>query len=375
MPGIYIHIPFCRKACIYCDFHFSTKLDRKGEMVEALGRELQLRQTYLDTREIKSVYFGGGTPSVLTADELSRIFEAIEENFEILPGAEVTFEANPDDLTEEKLRQLADSPVNRLSIGIQSFDEEDLSFMNRSHDARQALDCVENARRSGFENLTIDLIYGVPGRSEDHWRKQVEQALRLDVPHLSAYALTVEKETILENWIRKGKVEPVDDELAMKHFLILTEMLGAAGYEHYEISNFAKPGFRAVHNSSYWSGEAYLGLGPSAHSFNGDSRQWNVANNHLYLSSIQADEVPAEKEILSQADQFNEMVMTSLRRMEGLDLTEVDHRFGVDFTAYLLREAVPLLEKGKLEKRDQRLLIPPRFRFYSDGIASSLFYI
>lgn len=360
---------------MYCDFHFSTRLQYKPALVESIRNEINLQQDYLKGEPLHSVYFGGGTPSVLSAEELKAIFQSINEHFEVLPDAEITLEANPDDLSPTKLEELAQSPVNRLSIGIQSFDDDDLKFMNRSHNARQALDVVANARKSGFDNLTIDLIYGVPGRDEEHWQKQLQQALELEVPHISAYALTVEKETLLEHWIKKGEVSPLDEDMAQRHFNMLRTALQDAGYEHYEISNFAKPGHRAVHNSSYWEGKTYLGLGPSAHSFDGLSRQWNVSNNHLYMSSLQQDELNFQREDLSPADRYNEMVMTALRRREGIDLKRVDQDFGVHFTEYLMEEAQPLLNEGKLSKKKNRLAIADDHRFYSDGIASSLFYI
>lgn len=375
MPGIYIHIPFCRKACTYCDFHFSTSLARKEEMVAAICKEIELRKDYLNSTDIDTIYFGGGTPSLLSQDELFRIFETIGNHFNISKNAEVTLEANPDDLTDEKLEELSLSPVNRLSIGLQTFDEYDLRFMNRTHTAEQSKQCVARARDFGFDNLTIDMIYGIPGRDEAHWEKQLQQALELNMPHISAYALTVEKETVLENWIKKGKVPPVDDVIAERNFYFLSKILEEAGYEHYEISNFAKPGHRAVHNSSYWKGEPYLGLGPSAHSFDGNSRQWNVSNNAIYISSLNEDELNFEKETLSIADQFNETVMTSLRRKEGIDINEIDEKFGVDFSNHLMAEAAALKKQGKLTQEGDRLYIPTPQRFFSDGIAAGLFYV
>ncbi|WP_417601175.1 radical SAM family heme chaperone HemW [Owenweeksia hongkongensis] len=375
MSGIYIHIPFCSKACVYCDFHFSTSLSKKKEVMDAICKEIELQKHYLEDKNINSIYFGGGTPSLMNSEEWEPVFEAIDKHFDISRDAEITLEANPDDLTKGKLKQLYSSPFNRLSIGVQSFDEEDLQFMNRSHNALQAKQCIEEAHHVGFDNLTIDLIYGMPGRSEEHWEKQLTQALEFDLPHISAYALTVEKETVLENWIKKGKVQPVDEVLAERNYYFLGKILERAGYEHYEVSNFAKPGMRAKHNSAYWQGVPYLGLGPSAHSFNGDSRQWNVSNNHLYVKAIQEDDVPMEKETLSVADRFNEMVMTSLRRCEGIDLNKVDHDFGADFTEHLFEEAKPMMKSGKLVHENRHLFIPDIHRFFSDGIASSLFYI
>ena len=343
--------------------------------MDAICKEIDLQKNYLEDKDVQSIYFGGGTPSLLNSDEWEAIFEKIADHFDIARHAEITMEANPDDLTPSKLRQLQSSPFNRLSIGIQSFDEEDLRFMNRSHNALQAVECIERSRDAGFENLTIDLIYGLPGHTEEHWEGQLEQALSFNLPHISAYALTVEKETVLENWILKGKVQPLDEVLAERNYYFLDKILSRAGYQHYEVSSFAKPGHRALHNSSYWDGVPYLGLGPSAHSFNGDSRQWNVANNHLYLKAVQDGEVPCEKENLSVADQFNEAVMTGLRRAEGININLVDKRFGAEFSEHLMEEARPMLKDGRLEERDRHLYIPAHQRFFSDGIASSLFYI
>ena len=343
--------------------------------MDAICKEIALRKDYLEDKTINSIYFGGGTPSLMSSDEWEQVFETLAAHFDISRDAEITLEANPDDLTQSKLRQLYSSPFNRLSIGIQSFDDEDLRFMNRSHNAMQAKESIASARDAGFENITIDLIYGLPGHTEEHWENQLAQALDFDLPHISAYALTVEKETVLENWIKRGKVQPMDEVLAERNYYFLDKILKRAGYEHYEVSNFAKPGHRAKHNSSYWNGASYLGLGPSAHSFDGDSRQWNVANNHLYLRAMEEDEVPFEKETLSIADQFNEAIMTGLRRSDGVNLDEIDQRFGAEFSEHLYDEAKSLLESGQLEEVERHLFIPAHQRFFSDGIASSLFYI
>lgn len=343
--------------------------------MNAICKEIALRKDYLEDNTINSIYFGGGTPSLMTSDEWEQVFETLSNHYDIARDAEITLEANPDDLTPSKLKELYSSPFNRLSIGVQSFDDEDLRFMNRSHNAAQAKESIMRSRDAGFENLTIDLIYGMPGHTEEHWEGQLAQAIEFDLPHISAYALTVEKETVLENWIRKGKVKPLDEMLAERNYYFLDKILSRAGYEHYEVSNFAKPGHRAKHNSSYWKGTPYLGLGPSAHSFNGDSRQWNVSNNHLYLKAIEEDEVSFEKETLSIADQFNEAVMTGLRRSEGVSLEEIDMRFGAEFSEHIYQEATPLLKSGQLQEKGRHLVIPAHQRFFSDGIASSLFYI
>ncbi len=344
-------------------------------MVDAICNELKIRKNYLSKNSIETIYFGGGTPSVLSEKELEKIFENLHQNFEINKDVEITLEANPDDLTDEKLRMFSESPINRLSIGIQSFDDEDLRLMNRSHNAAQAENCVKKAREFGFENISIDLIYAIPSRNDLHWKRQLQKAVSLDVPHISAYALTVEKETVLENWIRKGRLALVDEAAAERQFFILSENLQQAGYEHYEISNFAKPNQRARHNSNYWNGVAYLGVGPSAHSFDGHSRQWNISNNHLYLKSLQNKELNFEKENLSISNHFNEMIMTKLRTKEGLNLDETDKKFGAEFSEYLIQEATDFLSKGKLEMDDGNLKIPASQRFFSDGIASALFYV
>jgi len=376
LAGIYIHIPFCSKACVYCDFHFSTSLKRKAEVIKAIASEIELQRHYLPGKEIQSIYFGGGTPSLLEENEIEYIIDNIRSHFHWDESTEITLEANPDDLGLKKIKMLKKVGINRLSIGIQSFDEKQLKFMNRSHTVDQSYSSIENARKIGIENFSIDLIYGLPGQTIKEWEEQLSKALELKPPHISAYALTVEPKTALSNWIKKGKVKAPADEMAAKHFEIAQKILGKAGYEHYEVSNFASPGKRAVHNSSYWEGKAYLGIGPSAHSYDGKStRQWNVANNATYLKKIEQEEVPAEKEELTEKDRFNEKLMVSLRRAEGLSLTELNSGFDPVYLEYLKRESETLLEKGDLELKNGHLLIPPHRRFYSDGVAASLFYI
>ncbi|HEY6899882.1 MAG TPA: radical SAM family heme chaperone HemW, partial [Puia sp.] len=285
MAGIYLHIPFCRQACHYCNFHFSTSLNRKNDFIVALLKEMELRKDYTGKEPIETVYFGGGTPSLLEEGELGRIMERLNALFPVAPGAEVTLEANPDDIHPGLLRSWRATGINRLSIGIQSFFEEDLQWMNRAHNARQAIDCIRMAQDTGFTNMSIDLIYGGPTLPDPHWQENVGQAIGLQVPHLSCYALTVEPRTALDKMIHLHKKEDVNPDDQARQFLQLMEMAANAGYEHYEISNFAKPGMRSRHNSSYWQGKTYLGLGPSAHSFNGASREWNIANNSQYIAA------------------------------------------------------------------------------------------
>lgn len=286
MAGIYLHIPFCKQACYYCNFHFSTSLAQKDAMVQAILREIQLQQNYLDGLAVSSIYFGGGTPSILPEEDLQALLQALHQHFNITPDAEITLEANPDDLTAAKLAALKAAGINRLSIGVQSFHEEDLQWMNRAHNSQQATQCITLAQAAGFENITIDLIYGGPTLSDEGWAANVQQAIALKVPHLSCYALTVEAGTALDHFIKKKKMAAVDTDKAARHFEQLMQWMQAAGYEHYEISNFALPGWHSRHNSSYWQGKSYLGIGPSAHSFNGTSRQWNIANNTAYILSL-----------------------------------------------------------------------------------------
>lgn len=337
--------------------------------------EIEMRSNYLRGEKIESVYFGGGTPSVMTHSETQTIIGLIRRNFEVDDAAEITLEANPDDLNPEHLEHLREAGINRMSIGIQSFDDEVLQWMNRSHNARQAVSSVKRAQEMGFDNITVDMIYGIPGKDEEYWWHQLEQLLDLNVPHVSSYALTVEKETVLDNWIRKGKSAAPDEDMAHRQFLIGSEVLSEAGYEHYELSNFARPGYRAIHNSAYWKSRPYLGVGPSAHSYDGESRQWNVSNNRLYHSAIDSGEINHEREDLSKADRLNERIMTGLRTIEGVDMKALAKEFGVDLHRHVMNEAQNLLEQGRLIIEDDRMMIPREQRFYSDGIASSLFYI
>lgn len=375
MPGIYLHIPFCKQACHYCNFHFSTSLRQKGAMVEAIVRELEVQKDYLQSAPLSSIYFGGGTPSLLDAGELEQIFSKIHQLHSVQADAEITLEANPDDLSLEKLQALRNSPVNRLSIGIQSFAEEDLRFMNRAHNAQEARACIENALALGFDNLTLDLIYGTPTTSHEQWARNLDTIFQYPIPHLSAYCLTVEPKTALDHFVRQGKAAPVDEEHANTQFLYLMEACQAQGYEHYEISNFAKPGRYARHNSSYWLGEPYLGIGPSAHSFNGQSRQWNVANNAKYLKILTegdiADTGLFELEELSPATRYNEYVMTGLRTIWGCDLQKI----APAFQAYFLENVQPFIDKGQVLAQNHQYRLSNNGKFMADYIAAQLFFI
>ena len=374
MAGIYIHIPFCKKACHYCNFHFSTSNRLQQDFVAALLQEIELRKTYI-TEPVSTIYFGGGTPSILPSIDIKRILTKIAEECKVDEGIEITLEANPDDITNEKLQEWRECGINRLSIGIQSFFEEDLAWMNRAHNAHQAAHCIQLAHNAGFYNLTIDLIYGTPTLSDENWKKNVDTAIALNIPHLSCYALTVEPKTALDKLIQQNKIANVDNEKQARHFELLMTWMKDAGYEHYEISNFAKLGFRSKHNSSYWQGKPYLGLGPSAHSFNGYSRQWNIANNALYIQSISKSEVPAEEEILTKEQRLNEYIMTSLRTMEGISLYKVLEDFGEDKYRTVLKTASSHLQHNHLTLENDHLITTAEGKLLADGIAADLFIL
>ncbi len=373
MAGIYLHIPFCKKACHYCNFHFSTSLTLKNDFTGALLREMELQHNYLQGEVVETVYLGGGTPSLLEKEDLVSIMHKLRQEFIIHPRAEYTLEANPDDICPEKLAAWKEAGINRLSIGIQSFFEEDLQWMNRAHDALQAAASIRLAQAAGFQNLTIDLIYGTPGLTDERWQKNVQTALALGVPHLSCYALTVEPGTALQKMIAAHKKEAVEEDKQARHFILLMQWLQEAGYEHYEISNFAKPGFRSRHNTSYWQGKSYLGLGPSAHSFNGNARQWNIANNALYIQSLRQDKVPFEEEELSTAQRLNEYIMISLRTMEGIDLNRLEQQFGETAHGSVIASLQPYLLNNQCMIVDRKIVLTSEGKLFADGIAAALF--
>lgn len=374
MSGVYIHIPFCKQACVYCDFHFSTLQSNRGEMVEAIISEAKQRRDYLDSPKITSLYFGGGTPSILGVDKVTWLIAELKVLFDIDPAAEITLEANPDDLSEDYLAELQKSPINRLSVGIQSFKEEDLRFMNRAHSAVESVRCLDLLPQYGFDNYTIDLIYGLPEQSLDDWLWQLSFLKRFKVPHFSAYALAVEEKTVLHHQVEKGQVS-IKEDMAYQHFVALQEYAQEEAYDHYELSNFCKPGSHSQHNTSYWQSKAYLGLGPSAHSFNGNSRTWNVANNALYLKGVGLGANYAKTESLAKKDLYNELVMTRLRLRKGLSLAELKELGGDACYEYCIGEAKAEIAKGRLQIQHDHLYIPAEYRFQSDGIAASLFKV
>ena len=373
MAGIYIHIPFCRKACHYCNFHFSTTHSLLPQMIEAICSEIEHRKSYLKD-SIHTIYFGGGTPSICSNEQLTRLFESIKTSFVINQVAEITIEANPDDITMEKLLFWKLLGINRLSIGIQSFREEDLRWMNRAHNAVQAIDCIKLAKKVGFENMSIDLIYGTPTLTDEQWEENVKQAIELQIPHLSCYALTVESRTALDKMIQLKKTEEPDPEKQAHHFELLMKWMGDAGYEHYEISNFAIKGRRSQHNSSYWKGEKYIGLGPSAHSFDGHSRQWNIANNALYLQSIAAKQINFEKEELTPTQTLNEYIMTSLRTIEGLSFEHIRNNWGNEKKMALQKSIEKYLIKGHVIMDGFGIKLSKSGKLLADGIAADLFF-
>ena len=343
-------------------------------MVEAIAKEAALRKHYV-TDFIETIYLGGGTPSLLSDEELSAILEPIFTHYQLAEQVEITLEANPDDISIDKLMTWKQAGINRLSIGIQSFFEEDLQWMNRAHSATQAKQCIELAQSAGFNNLTIDLIYGTPGLDNERWQKNIATALALGVPHLSCYALTVEPDTALDKLIQKGSKANVDQHIQAIQFDILINELEKAGFEHYEISNFAKPGYRSKHNSSYWQGKSYLGLGPSAHSFDGNSRQWNISNNALYITSIEQDIIPFEAETLTAQQQLNEYVMTSLRTMEGCSLQKIKMNWGNDVAQKINDIAQKYVQEEQLILKEEHLILTKKGKFLADGIAADLFQL
>jgi oxygen-independent coproporphyrinogen-3 oxidase len=376
MPGLYLHIPFCKQACHYCDFHFSTSLGLKGQFVDALVKEMALRQRYLPdaSAPLETIYFGGGTPSLLTGEELARIFEAIHAHFPVAPQAEITLEANPDDLSPAKLAELAASPVNRLSIGLQSFHEPHLRLMNRAHSAAESGLAVRAAQAAGFENISVDLIYGVPAVSHRIWEDDLARLFALNVPHVSAYALTIEPDTAFGRRLKKGTFVAPPEDFVAQQFEIMLRQLRAHGYEQYEISNFCRPGRESRHNSNYWRGVPYLGLGPSAHSFDGCSRQYAVANNPQYVAAVlERGEVPATVEQLSPLDQANEYLLTTLRTSRGCDLAYLRDALGLNLLAERADYLASLTDQSMATLHGNVLRLTDAGKLLADHITLELF--
>lgn len=375
MAGIYIHIPFCKTRCIYCDFYSTTRSDLKERYIRALCRELRIRKDYLEGATIETIYFGGGTPSQLDEEDFRQVFATIEEVYGMEHCKEITLEANPDDLTEEYVTRLHRLPFNRISMGIQTFDDVTLKLLNRRHNAMQAIEAVDRCRRAGFENISIDLIYGLPGETDERWERDLKQAVSLNVEHISAYHLTYEEGTRIYELLQAHRIRKVDEESSVRFFSVLIDTLDAAGYEHYEISNFCRPGKYSRHNTSYWKGIPYLGCGPAAHSFNTHTREWNVASLEEYMQGIETDRRKFETEYRDKTTCYNECIMTCIRTLWGISLKYIEMEFGTEMWKYCMDMATPYLESGKLKIQDNHLCLTREGIFISDGIISDLMFI
>jgi oxygen-independent coproporphyrinogen-3 oxidase len=373
MAGLYIHIPFCKQACYYCDFFFSTRQEQRTVLVRAISSEIALQKNYLNGEPLETIYLGGGTPSILSQEELDEILNAVYANFSIAESPEITLEGNPDDLTKEKLDYLFIAGINRLSVGIQSFDNAVLKSLNRAHDNLMARGCIDDAKKAGFKNISIDLIYAIPGRSNDDWENDINETIALSPQHISSYSLTIEEKTVFGKWTKQGKMKPVDDDVAASQLALLIDILEGANYEQYEVSNFSKPSFQSRHNSNYWKNKIYLGVGPSAHSYNGESRQYNLSNNSLYLRSIQQEKIPSTMEVLSREDKINEYLLTSLRTSWGADLKILREQYSWDIINENWDYVQILQSKGLIAIEGNILRLTREGRFLADKIASDLF--
>lgn len=375
MSGLYIHIPFCAKRCLYCDFFSNTEMKYKEPYINAVISELELRKAYAGAAPIETIYFGGGTPSQLQAKDFDLIFNAIYRLFDMSQCTEITLEANPDDMTPEYIASLRSLPFNRISMGVQSFKEEDLRFLNRRHNRQQALQAVALCKENGLSNISIDLIYGLPGQTQQEWETNLDQVIQLDIPHISAYHLIYEEGTALYKLREAGKISPVEEEVSVTLFTSLIDRLTANGYLHYEISNFARPGMISRHNSSYWTGKKYIGIGPSAHSYNGKARQWNVSSIPTYLRGIESGVPVVEVEELDLNTRYNDFIITGLRTMWGVELNEIQQQFGKDKLIYCQKQAAPYLKQGLLILKEGTLALSKEGIFISDGIMSDLLWV
>ena len=378
MAGIYIHIPFCKQACNYCNFHFSTSLQLKDELIAAMIKEIHLvteKANHSSEKELcETIYFGGGTPSLLSIKELNNILASLYSKFEIAKDAEITLEANPDDITAEKLQLWKKVGINRLSVGVQSFLDQELVWMNRAHSSADSLRCIDEIKNAGFSDYSIDLIYGSPLLNNQDWLNTIETVINKNIPHISCYALTVEPKTALHKMIAQNKKESVDAEKQAEQFVLLMNQMEQAGYEHYEISNFSKPGMRSKHNSSYWQGKKYYGFGPAAHSYDGIKRKWNVSNNALYIQFLKKNSIPSEEETLTSTQSINEYIMTSLRTIEGLDLEKINSLFGTNHVNQLLNASKIYIQSEKIIQQNNRLILTKQGKLFADGIAADLFF-
>ena len=372
MSSIYIHIPYCSQKCSYCNFYFILGSHKKNELIDALCKEIYLQKTYLKSKTIKTLYFGGGTPSILNQKELLQIFNTIHKHYNISKECEITFECNPEDLDIDKLKSLYNIGVNRLSIGIQSFNDNELKFMNRKHDAARASAAVSLAKKVGFNNISIDLIFSLPNQTIENWKQNIDIAIGLDAQHISTYSLTVEEKTKIYNEIKKGNINELDGASSADQYNLLIEKCNKAGFVHYEISNFGKKGFFSKHNSNYWKGNEYLGIGPSAHSYNKNSRQWNISSVNKYIKNINKGVIPFEKEILDIQKKYNEYIITSIRTIWGVDLSLVQKKFGDDYYSNITRSHKKWLKSKDIIKSKNKILLTKKGKFISDTIASDL---
>ena len=374
MAGIYIHIPFCKQACNYCNFYFSTSLEHKNELIEALLQEIEHRKDYLESKQIDTIYFGGGTPSLLSGDELEKIFDKIVSTFDVHPLAEITLEANPDDLHKEKLKAFKQSPINRFSIGIQSFMDDDLQYMNRAHTSIEAIESIYRTQDAGFENISIDLIYGTPTLSNSNWNNNILKAINTQVPHISAYALTVEQHTKLNTLIRKKILAPVDEVKSSEQFIHMIELLETNAFEQYEISNFCKNEQISKHNSSYWKGIPYIGIGPSAHSFDGRSRSWNPSSNMKYVQGIRTKMDVRTTEVLTRHDVLNEQIMTGIRTKWGINLMMIENTYGKEVVEEMQYNLQENAQQSWYRIENNVLTLTKEGKLFADKIASDLFF-
>ena len=375
MAGIYIHIPFCKKKCNYCNFFSVASLKNKNAFLESLKIEIETQKDYLKNDKINTIYFGGGTPSLLSVSEISVIIEQLHKFYNISNNPEITLESNPDDLSKQKINELKQTPVNRLSVGIQSFFQEDLNYLDRTHDTAQAENALKYLQDSGFDNLTIDLIYGIPTSTNKMWEQNLEKFFSFRIPHLSAYSLTVEQKTILYHQIKKQKLRQPEENKSIEQYKILLDRSKKYNFINYEISNFAKEGYFSKHNSNYWLGKNYLGLGPSAHSFNGISRQWNISNITKYIELINNNNIIFEKEILTKDQQYNEYVLTALRTIWGCDSDYIKNKFGQNYYEFFIKSSEKYLTKKMMIKNENSFVLSEDGKLFADGIAAELFYV
>lgn len=375
MAGIYIHVPFCKTRCIYCDFYTCTDISLKKDYISALCKEMSLRKDYIAGEKVKTIYLGGGTPSQLTEEDFSKVFDSIYSHFDVSSSAEITLEANPDDLSPEYIQMLRKQPFNRLSIGVQSFDDRELSFLRRRHSSQKAIDAVRMSRSLGFDNISIDLMYGLPNQTIDTWQDNLDKALAMDIQHISSYHLIYEQGTRLFQELETGHVKAVDEELSVAMFSLMIDKLVAAGFEHYEISNFAKSGLYSRHNSSYWLGERYLGLGSAAHSFDGDNREWNIPSVSKYIEGMGKDIPDMEIEYLDRDTRYNDFILTGMRTMWGVNLDKLEKEFGTDMKDYCLKNAYKYIENGFVTTDNNIMKLTRKGIFISDGIMSDLMYV